>query len=56
MNWLDGIVHSFIMTFGITEPSPEKKRIANLFIGGLLLLILAGFLGMIVFGVRHLIH
>lgn len=56
MNWLDGIVHGFIMTFGITQPSPQKKRVANLFIGGLLLLIVIGFLGMIVFGVSHIIR
>ena len=56
MEWLDNIVHGFIMTFGITQPSPEKKRVANLFIGGLLLLIVIAFLGMIVFGIRHLIR
>jgi hypothetical protein len=56
MQWLDHIVHSFIMTFGITQPSPEKKRIANLFIGFLLLAVVVAFLGMVVFGVRHLIR
>lgn len=56
MEWLDRIVHGFIMTFGITQPTPEKKRIANLFIGFLLLAVILGFLGMVVFGVRHLIR
>ncbi|WP_263385452.1 hypothetical protein [Granulicella arctica] len=54
MEWLDRIVHSFIMTFGITQPSPEKKRLANLFIGALLIAVVLGFLGAVVFGVRHL--
>jgi hypothetical protein len=54
MEWLDRIVHSFIMTFGITQPEPQNKRIANLFIGVLLLAVIVGFLGIVVFGVRHL--
>lgn len=56
MDWLDRIVHSFIMTFGITQPSPEKKRVANLFIGGLLLITILLFLGLIAFGLRHLVR
>jgi hypothetical protein len=56
MQWLDRIVHSFIMTFGITQPSPEKRRIANLFIGFLLLGVIAGFLGVVVFGVSRLVR
>ena len=54
MEWLDRIVHSFIMTFGITQPSPKNKRVANLFIGFLLLAVVLIFLGMIGFGLRHL--
>ncbi len=54
MDWLDRIAHAFIMTFGITQPSPANKRAANLFIGGLLLLIVMGLLTMIVFGVTQL--
>lgn len=56
MGWLDRIVHGFIMTFGITQPTPEGKRVANIFIAGLLLLILIGLLGMIGFGVLHLMQ
>ncbi|NYF80494.1 hypothetical protein HDF17_002814 [Granulicella arctica] len=56
MQWLDRIVHSFIMTFGITEPSPEKRQRANLFIGLLLLLVLLGFFSMVFWGIRHLAH
>ena len=54
MEWLDRIVHSFIMTFGITQPDPAHKRTANLFIGFLLLAVVVGFLGMVIFGVSHL--
>ncbi len=56
MDWLDRIVHGFIMTFGITQPSPRNKRVANLFIGALLLFVVLAFLGMIVFGLRQLVR
>ncbi len=56
MHWLDRIAHGFIMTFGITQPTPANKRNANLFIGVLLLLILLVFFGMIAFGVRHMLE
>ncbi len=54
MEWLDRIVHSFIMTFGITQPRAQNKRVANLFIGSLLLAVILALLGMIGFGLRHL--
>lgn len=54
MDWLDRIVHGFIMTFGITQPNPRNKRVANLFIGALLLAVIVIFLAMIGFGLRHL--
>ncbi len=56
MDWLGRIVHGFIMTFGITQPAPEKKRVANLFIGALLLAVIGAFLGLILFGIRHLVR
>jgi hypothetical protein len=56
MEWLDRIVHGFIMTFGITQPDPGKKRVANMFIGVLLLAVVAGFLGAVFFGVRQLMR
>ena len=56
MQWLDNIVHSFIMTFGITEPSADKRRAANLFIGFLLVAVVALFFGVVVFGVRQLLR
>ena len=54
MEWLDRIVHSFIMTFGITQPNPQDKRIANLFIGVLLFVVVLTFLAAVIFGVRQL--
>ena len=56
MEWLDRIVHSFIMTFGITQPSPQQKRAANVFIGLLLLAVVVAFLGMIGVGVHYLVR
>jgi hypothetical protein len=56
MDWLDRIAHGFIMTFGITEPAPEKRAMANLFIGGLLLVVMVGFVGLVFFLARHLFH
>ena len=56
MNWLDRIANGFIMTFGITQPTPEKRRMTSVFIGGLLLLVLVGFLTLIVYGSRHFGH
>jgi hypothetical protein len=44
------------MTFGITQPTPEQRRVANLFIGFLLLAVVVGFVGLVFFGIRHLIH
>ena len=55
MGWLDRIVHGFIMTFGITQPTPQNKRLANVFIGGLLLLMVVAMVGLLVFGVRALV-
>jgi hypothetical protein len=56
MEWLDRIVHGFIMTFGITQPSPERKRSANLFIGFLLLAVLLGFFAIVFLGIRQLVR
>ena len=56
MEWLDRIVHGFIMTFGITQPSSKNRRVANLFIGFLLLAVLVGFVGLIGFGVRQMVR
>ena len=54
MGWLDRIVHSFIMTFGITQPSPEKRQAANVVIGSLLLFVLVGFVVLVFLGIHYL--
>ena len=56
MNLIEKIADGFIMTFGITQPAPEKRRMTSLFIGGLLLTVVAGFLTLIVYGARHFGH
>ena len=56
MGWLDRIVHGFIMTFGITQPKPENKKAADLFIGFLLLAVLVGLLLIVFFGIRLLVR
>jgi hypothetical protein len=56
MNLLEKIADGFIMTFGITQPAPEKRRMTSFFIVGLLLAVLAGFLTLIVYGARHFGH
>lgn len=42
MNFLEKLVSSFIMAFGITEPSPSQRKMVTIFItvliGGILLL------------------
>jgi hypothetical protein len=54
MQWLNGIVHSFIMAFGITKPGDDKKQSTNIIIGSMLLLVMIGFVGAILFGVHCL--
>ncbi len=56
MNWLEKIANGFIMTFGITQPAPGKRRMASFFIGGLLLLVVVGFVTLILYEVRHFGH
>lgn len=46
MKWLDSIADAFILTFGITPPKPERRRIASLFIGGALFLMIAAVVGL----------
>jgi hypothetical protein len=44
MKFLESIADAFIMTFGITPPAPERRRLAALFIGSALFLMVAGIL------------
>ncbi len=41
------LVDSFVATFGITKPGPEKQRTVALALGGFLLVFFAGFIGLI---------
>lgn len=52
MGWLEKVVDSFILTFGITQPRPENRRVATLFIGGLLLLVLLGLVFIAAFAIH----
>ncbi|MBV8632281.1 MAG: hypothetical protein JOZ83_15240 [Silvibacterium sp.] len=56
MKLLSWLTETFIATFGITHPRPEQQRVANLLIGGLLLLVMLvvfGVIGFLVFAISH---
>jgi hypothetical protein len=55
MDWLDRMTRAFILTFGITQPSPQGRRAASLLIGGLLLLVVLVVLAGVAFGIRQLL-
>jgi hypothetical protein len=46
MDCLDRVAHGCEMTFGITQPVRAKKQLADLVIGGLLLVLALGGLAM----------
>jgi hypothetical protein len=50
------ITDAFIAVFGITQPHPEQKRLANVLIGGFLLIFIAGAFGMVGFMVYRIAH
>jgi hypothetical protein len=56
VKFLESIAEAFIMTFGITPPTPERKRIAALFIGTALFLTTAGILILFIAAIVHLRH
>jgi hypothetical protein len=49
MKILAYLTETFIATFGITRPRPEQKRLANLVIGGFLLVFLLAAFGVVGF-------
>jgi hypothetical protein len=49
MKLLSWITQTFIAAFGITRPSPEQEKLANLVIGGFLLLVVLGAVGVVGF-------
>ncbi len=56
MKLLESIAEAFIMTFGITPPTPERKRIAALFIGSALFLTIAGILVLFIAAIVHILR
>jgi hypothetical protein len=56
MKFLESIAEAFIMTFGITPPTPERRRIASLFIGSALFLMVAGILILFISVIVHLLR
>jgi hypothetical protein len=48
MNLLYSLADAFIMTFGITPPRPENRKVAAIFIGSVLLLTIGGVLALFI--------
>jgi len=55
MKFLESIADAFIMTFGITPPTPQRRRVAALFIGSALFLTVAGILTLFISVIAHLL-
>ncbi len=55
MKFLESLANAFIMTFGITPPRPERRRLAAVFIGSGLLLTVAAVLTLFVGAIFHLL-
>ena len=56
MKLLAYLTETFIATFGITRPRPEQEKVANLFIGGFLLVFLLAAFGLVGFMVYTISH
>ena len=56
MKFLESIAEAFIMTFGITPPTPERRRVASIFIGSALFLTVAGILVLFIAVIVHLLR
>ena len=56
MKFLEFIADAFIMTFGITPPTPQRRRVAALFIGSALFLMVAGILTLFISVIAHLLR
>jgi hypothetical protein len=50
------ITETFIATFGITRPEPAQQKLANVLIGGFLLLFITGAFGVVGFMVYRISH
>lgn len=55
MKFLESIADAFIMTFGITPPKPERRRLAAIFIGSALFVMIAGILVLFIAVIVHLL-
>ncbi|HVG26924.1 MAG TPA: hypothetical protein VM865_04910 [Acidobacteriaceae bacterium] len=56
MKLIESLVDAFIMTFGITPPRPETRRLANIFIFTAMVLTVAAVLGLLIAALTHLLH
>ena len=56
MKFLESLADAFIMTFGITPPTPQRRRVAALFIGSALFLTVAGILILFIAVILHLLR
>lgn len=56
MKFLESLADAFIMTFGITPPAPDRRRIAALFIGSALFLTVAGILTLFIAVIVYLLR
>jgi hypothetical protein len=56
MKLLESIADAFIMTFGITPPKPERRRVASYFIGGALFGVIAVVACLFVAAIVHILR
>jgi hypothetical protein len=56
MKLLESIADAFIMTFGITPPKPERRKVASMFIGGALFCVIVGVAGLFVAAIVHFLQ
>lgn len=56
MKLLESFADAFIMTFGITPPRPERRRVAAIFIGSAMLLTIVAVLGLFVGVIVHVLR
>jgi hypothetical protein len=55
LKFLESIADAFIMTFGITPPRPERRRLAAIFIGSALFAMVTGILVLFIAVIVHLL-
>lgn len=55
MKFLYSVADAFIMTFGITPPRPERRRLAALFINVILLATILGVLALFLAAIERLL-